>query len=165
MSEKAENLLQILAAEEALYEQLRDLLQREWELMVALDAAALEETARTKEELADEGRLLEESRVAVSAELAREIGVAAERPTLSQLCMRLGGDSARLRESHTRLLVLVSVVRELLDANRALAGDSLAQIRGTLRLLGGLMPGEAVYEPRTVREPTSDAGQLLRRTA
>ena len=165
MSEKAESLLRILEAEEALYGQLRDLLQREWELMVALDAAALEETARTKEELADEGRLLEESRVAVSVELARELGLSAERPTLSQLCLRLGDGSARLRESHSRLLVLVSVVRELLDANRALAGDSLTQIRGTLRLLGGLMPGEAVYQPGTLRDPASEAGQLLRRTA
>jgi hypothetical protein len=133
--------------------------------MVALDAAALEETARTKEELADEGRLLEESRVAVAADLAHELGLATARPTLSQLCLRLGDRSARLRESHSRLLVLVSVVRELLDANRALAGDSLTQIRGTLRLLGGLMPGEAVYQPGTLRDPASEAGQLLRRTA
>jgi hypothetical protein len=160
-----ENLLRVLAAEEALYERLRDLLQREWDLMVTLDAAALEETARSKEELADEGRLLEESRVAVAADLARELGLAADRPTLSQLCVGLGGESARLRDAHNRLLVLVSVVRELLDANRALAGDSLTQIRGTLRLLGGLLPSEAAYEPRTAREPASESGRLLRRTA
>lgn len=165
MSENAENLLRILSAEETLYEQLRDLLQREWELMVALDATALEETTRTKQELADEGRLLEESRVAVSAELARELGLAAERPTLSQLCLRLGDDSSRLRESHTRLLVLVSVVRELLDATRALAGDNLSQIRGTLRLLGGLLPGEVVYEPGMGLDSSPGAGQLVRRTA
>jgi len=161
-----ERLLTILAAEERIYVELRDLLQRERELMVALDAEGLEEVARRKAELADEGRLVEESRIEVAGRLARQLGIREERPTLSRICEALGGGCAALQAAHTRLVVLVSVVRELLDANLALAGEHLGQIRGTLRLLGGLVPSEAVYE-RSVSHGDAPlgVGRLVRRTA
>lgn len=163
----AERLLTILGAEEQVYVELRDLLQRERELMVALDAAGLEEVARRKAELADEGRLVEESRIEVAARLALDLGVEEERPTLSMLCEALGPDAAMLRAAHTRLVVLVSVVRELLDANVAFAGEHLSQIRGTLRLLGGMIPLEAVYErnPHAGGSGAMGVGHLVRRTA
>jgi len=166
VSEAREALLRILKAEEALYLRMRDLLQREWDLMVELDAAALEETARTKFELADEGRLLEESRQAATEVLAAELGLDSKRPTLPELCERLGPDAEALRETHTVLLILVSVVRELLEANEALAGSSVAQIRGTLRLLGSLAPSDGLYDSRTSAEPPPlAAGRLLRQSA
>lgn len=165
MTGVAARLLTILDAEERVYVRMRDLLQRERECMVRLDAERLETIAREKEELADEGRLVEETRLAVAAELSRELGLGEGRPTLSRLCEALGREAGPLREAHTRLVVLVSVVRELLDANAALAGDSLARIRGTLRLLGRMVPGDAVYEARGVPEPAPGVGQLVRRTA
>ena len=50
MNDAVERLLRILTAEERLYVRLRDLLQRERELMVHLDADGLEAIAREKEE-------------------------------------------------------------------------------------------------------------------
>lgn len=161
-----EGLTTVLQAEENLYAQLRDLLQEEHGLMVTLDAEGLERIARRKEELADEGRLVEETRLAVTRELAMELGMQEEAPRLSAICERIGPEGRGLREVHTRLVVLVGVVRELMDANRALAGEALSQVRGTLRLLGGLVPSEITYE----REPGGETqrtgtGQLIRRTA
>ncbi len=166
IEEDTGRLMAILEAEEELYVRLRDLLQHERELMVQMDAAGLEEVTRRKEALADEGRLVEESRLAVASELATRLDLRESRPTLAQLCERLGAASRPLREAHTRLVVLVTVVRELLDANVALAGETVSQIRGTLRLLGRLGPGEATYDPaEPERREGLASGQILSRTA
>ena len=159
-------LIEVLRTEEGLYVRLRDTLQREHALMASRDAKGLEEVARRKEELADEGRLVEETRLLITRELARELGMDTETPRLSALCETLGPRGEELRRIHTRLVVLVGVVRELMDANRALAGDALAQVRGTLQLLGALVPGEVLYDPaaRSGGAPLA-VGQLVRRTA
>ncbi len=159
-----DRLTAVLQSEEELYSGLRDLLQREHTLMAVLDADGLEEVARAKEELTDEGRLIEESRVAVTSELARELDCSDPRPRLCELCERLGAEGLALREAHTRLVVLVAVVQELMDANQALAGESLGQVQGTLRLLGGLVPNESLYQPDAARAH-GGVGQLIRRTA
>ncbi len=163
-----ERLVAILGAEEKVYLEMRDLLQRERELMARLDATGLGELAREKEALADEGRLVEESRAAVAEALAAGLGLDDPRPVpLSRLCEALGPAAARLRQAHTRLVVLVSVVRELLDANVAFAGDNLGRIQGTLQMLGRLLPTEPAYAApgRPVPEARGETGRLVRRSA
>ncbi len=163
-------LTTVLGAEEALYLQLRDALQEEHAMMATLDAEGLSAIALRKEELADEGRVIEDSRRALARELARELGLDDPEPRLSRLCEALGPEGAALREVHTRLVVLLGAVRELMDANQALAGDALSQVRGTLRLLGGLVHGEITYDPQALSESSAESprlgvGQLIRRTA
>lgn len=155
----------VLAAEERLYVELRDLLQRERECMVNLDATGLEDVVLRKEELAGEARLLEETRIQVAGALARELGLREPRPTLSELCDRLEGRASGLREAHTRLVALLGAVRELADANAVFAGDSLAQVRASLELLGRLLPTQPTYRPDARAEATLPAGRLLRRSA
>ena len=158
-------LLAILAAEERVQLEMRDLLQRERELMARLDAEGLGALAREKEALADEGRLVEEGRTAAARALARRLGIDAERPTLSQLCEALGSEAAPLRQAHTRLVVLVSVVRELLDANVAFAGDNLTRITGTLQTLGRLLPVEVGYGRERQGDARGETGRLVRSSA
>ncbi len=159
MTYTVERLVKVLGSEEDLYERMRDLLQAERSLMLKLDAEGLEALVREKEILTDEGRLVEDARGQVVAELAAELEIEESPVSLSRLCVALGAEGGALREAHTRLVVLVSVVQELLDANRILAGESLDQVRGTLRLLGSLSPNgpDAGLRP--------DAGRLIRRTA
>jgi hypothetical protein len=163
--EATRRLLEVLAVEERLYLRMRDLLQREREHMATLDADALMDVAQHKEALADEGRLVEESRVAVAGELAAALGLGEARPSLSRLCAALGPEAEELREAHTRLVVLVSVVRELLDANAALAGDHLMRIRGTLQLLGRLVPEDTLYRAGVGLTHGETPGRLVRRSA
>jgi hypothetical protein len=160
----AHRLLVVLEAEETLYRELRDLLQRERELVIDLDGPALEALVRRKESLAAEGQLLEESRLDVVRELARELGLATERPGLSELAARLA-DAAPLRSAHARLAALVASVRELLDANAVLAGDALSRVRGTLRVLGRFEPGASLYGPAVAPALAAASGRLLSRTA
>lgn len=163
MTEVLDRLQVILAAEESLYVRLRDLLQKEREVVARMDAVALEEMAREKEALGDEGRLLEESRLEVAAELALSLGLPA-RSKLSAICGQLGEQGRGLRRVHNRLVILVSVVRELADANAELVGESLAEVRGTLRLLGGLLPEGSLYRPDGPVQPIHEPGRLLRRS-
>lgn len=164
--ERVRELQTVLEAEIALYVELRELLQRERELIVNLDAVGLEDTVRQKEALAEEGKLLEESRIEVAARLAGELELGPERPTLSQICDRIGVESAPLRRLHSRLVALVGAVRELLDANAGFAGDSLAQVRATLQLLGRLLPTDPTYTTLGGADASRvAAGQLVRRSA
>jgi len=159
MNAIVERLVVVLRAEEELYERMRDLLQTERGLMLELDPVGLDALVREKEILTDEGRLIEDARSQIVVELGAALGLGSQRPSLSELCAALGADGGVLREAHTRLVVLVSVVQELLDANRILAGESLDQVQSTLRLLGSLSSGS----PEAALRP--DAGRLLRRTA
>lgn len=159
------SLLTILEAEERLYVELRDLLQKERVCMVNLDSDGLEEAVRGKEALAVEGRLLEESRSEVARALASQVGLREDPPRLSSLCERLGPRAEPLRERHSRLVALLGAVRELADANASFAGDSLAQIRATLRLFGRMLPAEPTYRPEALGAVAQDAGRIVRRSA
>jgi hypothetical protein len=163
----ADELLRILESEERLYCDLREVLQRERELIVNLDAAGLEDAVLRKEALSAEGRLLEEGRIEVATRLATALGLPAERPTLSGLCDALGAEGGELRRAHSRLVALIGAVRELLDANAGFAGESLGQVRATLQLLGRLLPGDAQYGPGAQAPgPTAPtSGTLVRRSA
>ncbi len=160
-----ERLEAVLEAEERLYREMRELLQKERALIVALDAPGLTEVALEKEALASEGRMLERSRLEVTEELARELGLPTPRPTLSELCAALGAGAGRLPEIHSRLVALVGATRELLDANASFAGDVLAQVGSTLRHLGRLLQERPLYQPGRLAEGPAATGRLLRRTA
>lgn len=155
----------VLDAEENLYVELRDLLQRERECMVGLDPDGLEQAVEAKETLAEEARLLEESRIDVARDLAEEIGIPDPRPTLSRLLEALGDRSGRLREQHSRLVALLAAVRELVDANASFAREGLEQVQDTLRLLGRLLPQEPVYRPSERPRSGRSAGRLVRSVA
>lgn len=157
-------LLTILAAEERLYLELRDLLQRERELILSLDARGVEQAVRDKEILAEEAQLLEESRIEVAAALAQQVGVEG-RPTLSGICDKMGERDGGLREAHSRLSALAGAVQELLHANASFAGEALTRVQGTLRLLGRLLPEAANYGRPGAREIAPRAGRLVRQSA
>jgi len=155
----------VLDAEERLYVELRDLLQRERECMVQLDAEGLEAVVEAKETLLEEAALLEESRLEVVRALVHALGGAIEAPSLSRLCQALGDDAAPLRERHARLVALVAAVGELVELNADVARQGLARVRETLGSLGHLLPPEPVYAPAGVRPGRRAAGRLVESVA
>jgi hypothetical protein len=158
----ARRLQTVLEAEVELYGRMRDLLQEEREILFCLDAERLEDSTRRKAELADEGRVLESGRQALVAQLAHELALPAEGLRLATLCDALGPEHAGLRQVHNQLVILLGVVRELLHANRSMAGQSLTEVRASIDALGGLLP-ETAYGPDGARRQTT--GRLLRRSA
>ncbi|MGH0033736.1 MAG: flagellar protein FlgN [Myxococcota bacterium] len=161
---RLEDLVGLLESEFRIYEELRTLLQEEREHMAALDARRLAQVVEAKEMAAAEARFMEESRLQVARALAEEIGLASERPTLSELSAALGPDAVRLREVHVRLAAVLGAVRELMDANASFAGDSLGQVRDALRTFGRMAPVQATYEPGHRPTAVAAPGRLLRRS-
>ncbi len=159
---RVEHLLVILRREEDLYARLRDVLRDQREVIATMDATeALERLTRAQEELCDEARLLEEGRLEVAAELAARFGLP---PTsrLSEICEQLGPDAVALREAHNRLVIMVGVVRELIEANSTLLGGSISEVRTTLRALGSHVPEDTTYRPSGARARAADTGRLVR---
>ncbi len=164
-ADRISHLVALLESEERVYVELRSLLQREREHMATLDAQALAGVVEAKEMTAAEARYLEESRLALAGALAAEVGLGAERPTLSELCAALGPPADALRELHARLVAVVGAVRELVEANSSFAGDSLIQIQGALRLFGRMSTVESTYGGPGREEGAAVPGRLVRRTA
>lgn len=157
MSDALANLLAVLDAEQALYERLCDVLRTERSALAALDVAALEALVREKEEISDEGRLLEESRAVVTQALAAQLGLANPRPKLSHLCEALGDASPRLLAARQRLGALLALARELLEANHAVSASELANVQASLRALGASPVG---YGRNSAQAP--NPGRLVR---
>jgi hypothetical protein len=154
-------LLAVLEAEHALYERLCEALRAERAALSSCDVPALERLVREKEEISDEGRLLEESRIAVTEAFARQLGIAEARPKLSRLCELLGEASPRLRAAHQRLATLLALARELLEANSAVTVAELANVQSSLRALGATLAGETYGRGA----PAQAAGRIARITA
>ena len=155
----------VLDAEERCYAEIRDVLQRERACMVDRDAAGLEEAVREKEALAEEARLVAESRIEVAAALAHELGVDDPQPTLGALCAALGADDEALRERHARLSALLAAVQELSHANASFARQGIDQVRATLRTLGRITAGEPIYGRDGASQAMPQSGRLVRRVA
>jgi flagellar biosynthesis/type III secretory pathway chaperone len=161
VSDWIERLLDVLAAEQALYERLCDALRAERAALTALDVPQIEACVHEKEEISDEARLLEESRLALTEALAQQLGLAERQPKLARLCERLGDAEPRLREAHLRLGARLSLARELLEANRAVSASELANVQASLRALGATQVG-AGYGARA---DVPDTGRIVRQTA
>ena len=161
--EGTQRLERVLEAEIDLYTRMRDLLHEEREILLCLDAERLEDSTRRKAELADEARVLESGRQAVVAQVSREHSLPLEGLRLASLCERLGPEYTGLRRAHNQLVILLGVVRELLDGNRSMAGQSLAEVRATVDVLGGMLPERASYSADGERRIAT--GRLLRRSA
>ena len=160
MSEElVEKLLGVLALEERVHRDLRELLAEERERMIALDADALYGLAARKEVLAEEGRLAEGGRVALVDQCAQGLGIRETPVPLGRLCDALGEEAAvPLREAQSRLVAVIGAVRELAEANRALGGERLAHVQSTLKLLGRL-------SPTLPADGAAQAGSLVRTSA
>ncbi|HEY8493203.1 MAG TPA: flagellar protein FlgN [Myxococcota bacterium] len=162
LAERVQALAVVLAAEERLYVELRDLLQHERECMIRLDADALEAAVRRKEALVDEAALLEESRLEVTRAIAAALGLE-PRPTLSRLCEALGADAGPLVALHGRLVALLAAVGELVELNASFASEGLEQVRETLASFGRLLPPAPVYGPAGEQGRAPAVARLLQR--
>jgi len=152
----------VLRSEEDLYLRMRSLLRREESELIELDAARIEATVEEKRALAEEGRLLEESRWVITSALSRSLGLGEKAGRLSDLIEALGDEAGELADLHARLVALIGSNQALLDANGSFANRSLVRVRETLRLLGRSTPEEVGYGPRSGRNRVSGRGRLVR---
>jgi len=152
----------VLQAEEGLYLRLKSLLRREESELIGLDADVLESTVEAKRSIAEEARLLEESRRVLTAELGDSLGLAGEDLKLSILMSHLGEGAGQLPMIHARLKALIGTTQALLEANESFANRSLKRVHETLRMLGQAAPEEVGYGPSSHRSSSVGRGRLVR---
>ena len=153
----------VLQTEENLYLRLRDVLRREELQLVELDPAQIADTVDQKRSLAEEGRLLEDSRRALTSTLARSLGLGDQPVKLSALIELLDDEAGRLPELHARLSALIQSTRGLLEANGSFSERSLRRVQETLRMLGRAVPEKVGYGPGSERGAAAmGRGRLVR---
>lgn len=153
----------VLQTEENLYLRLRDVLRREELQLVELDPAQIADTVDQKRSLAEEGRLLEDSRRALTSTLARSLGLGDQPVKLSALIELLDDEAGRLPELHGRLSALIQSTRGLLEANGSFSERSLRRVQETLRMLGRAVPEKVGYGPGSERGAAAmGRGRLVR---
>ena len=162
LAERVGRLQVVLQAEEDLYVRMRSLLRREEEELIRLDPSDLDRTVAEKHALAEEGRLLEESRIVLTRELCEAMGLSSEPIKLSALIETLGPDAMDLPEIHGRLTALVASSHSLLEANELFASRSFDRVRETLKMLGRSGPEVTSYGPGSGRGSSATRGRLVR---
>jgi hypothetical protein len=157
-----QRLLTILAAEERLYGEMRGLLQEERHYFAALEVAEIERVVRRKEALAEEARFLDESRRELVRELADELGLNVEDPSLGTLCDAMGDGATEVAAMHARLKALIGAVRELVVESQGVAGEALFRVQALLKLFSRLAPEVPTYGPLTQpSQARASAGRIV----
>ncbi len=162
IQESVARLEAVLRAEEDLYVRMRTLLVREESELIDLDPSALEQTLEQKRAFAEEARLLEESRILVTAELGAKLGLGDGPFKLSGLISHLGEEAGDLPSLHARLTALIGSTQALLEWNESFANRSLTRVQETLRLLGQAVPEDVGYGPIQKRSRGTGRGRLVR---
>ena len=162
LDEQVRRLEVVLQAEENLYLRLRDVRRREEAELIELDPAQIAATVEQKGSLAEEARLLEDSRRAVAIVLGRALGLGDSPQKLSVLIEALGAEAARLPELHGRLSALVGSTRGLLEANGGFSQRSLRRVQETLKMLGRAVPEKVGYGPGLERGAGVGRGRIVR---
>lgn len=162
VAEQVAGLETVLAAEEGLYLRLRDVLRQEEAELVGLDPARIAELVERKRGLAEEVRLLEDSRRVLARALARSLGLDDRTAKLGELIGLLDREAGRLPELHARLSALLASTRSLVESNGSFADRSLRHVRETLGMLGGSVPERVGYGPGGTGRSEAGRGRLVR---
>lgn len=161
-----ERLVDTLRAQERLFLEMRELLLREHDAIVELEASEVERLAAAKGVLAAEGELLETTRAAIAEEVASELGLDTRPATLTAICRSLGLETGALGELRSRLRALVSGLQSLTEANARLAESALGDVRSTLQLFEQALVDSPTYAtPAETTSPLQRPGLLLDRSA
>jgi flagellar biosynthesis/type III secretory pathway chaperone len=128
-----ESIKSILADEVVVYRTLLDILQREREYLVHLNAAGVEALSKEKDTVVLKLRLLEEERVRLMAGLAAA-GVVPAGASLQELSGRTGDED--FHALRLRMLSLLQSISELNEFNRILIERSSGVVKNALNFLG-----------------------------
>ena len=147
MTKAIARLVEVLEQETRLYEDLAALLEKEREVIRALDMGGLEEQLGTKAILIGRIQKLEGERTSLTAAIAREQGVAGgETVRLLDLVRRAPAPWAgRIMEVRLRLREAVERANERNDANRFFADGLLGVMDGVMDHLKRIIAKPSVY--------------------
>lgn len=149
------------------YRHLLNIVRRERELLVAANLEDLTENNRVKEITLLKVRELEDGRVQIVKDLAKQEGLDVERTRLLDFARHFGGDvDVRFRKLHSVLDLLIKRVREHNQYNEALVTSALDTMTGAIGSVRESVAGGKTYKQTgTVKTGNAESGQLVSREA
>jgi len=163
----AAELVAVLSREAQLAAELLEILQLDQQRIVRHDVEGLEASNRAKEELVLGFQALEQTRLALTGRIGRELGLHADELRVSRICPLLGAQGESLRTAAERLRALVASLGELLAVSRGFVEQSVLGVRTLLGLIHSLRtPEPSAYDATGRMLPGADPGAVaLRREA
>jgi hypothetical protein len=150
------------------YRHLLTVVRKERELLVGAKLDELAENNRVKEMTLLKVRELEETRIKVAKELARQEGLDAERTRLLDFARHFDSSPVgeRFRKLHSVLDLLIKRVREHNQYNEVLVTSALDTMTGAIGHLRDNLGGGKTYKKSgAVKSGTAESGQLVSKEA
>lgn len=141
----------VLSDQVASYRSLLELLQRERECLIALNASGVETLSKEKDTIVLKLRLLEQERIRLMDTFSGEHGRSSD-VTLTMVS-EITGD-ASFRELRVLLVSLIQAISEMNEFNRILIDRSMGVVKNSLRCISGL---------RNVNLKATETGTMLSR--
>jgi len=150
------------------YRHLLTVVRKERELLVAAKLEDLTENNRVKEMTLLKVRELEETRIKVAKELAKQEGLDVERTRLLDFARHFDSSpiGERFRKLHSVLDLLIKRVREHNQYNEVLVTSALDTMTGAIGHLRDNLGGGKTYKKSgAVKSGTAESGQLVSKEA
>lgn len=129
-----------------LYQLLLDVIDNENRAVIFANLEKLNETGKVKENLLLKLRILEEQRKHLLVKLADHFHQPVEKLTLAKLSQLVGEPHAhQLEGCRSKLLALVTEIKEANEHNRDLFAHSLNLVKASVNLIHNLVSSSPVY--------------------
>ena len=154
MTALVSELVAVLQNESELIKELVEILQQDQKRIIKQDIVGLEDSNRCKEGRVLRFQALEESRLALTGQLGKALGLGPDEIRVSTICPRLGPESRELEQAAEKLRALVGSLNELVAVSRGFLEQSILGIRGLLCLIQSLRtPEPQTYDATGRFEP------------
>ena len=164
MADAFQELRDLLAKYQACYRELHEVQVRERDFLAGLDVEGLDANNNRKETLALELRMMEEERLRLVEEIAREQRVETAAVNLTYLAARCRPDLARDFERFAReFKALARDLDRITQTNRKLVQSSLNTARNMERVLRKLVLDHPTYLPTGEMDAGPRAAALVQR--
>ncbi len=160
------NLVETLDQSVKVYRNLLDLIRKEKDILIGADMAELDESNRAKEAMLVKLKLLEQARMKVARDLAREVDCNVDNPRLLEIASHFEGEPGdRLRNLHSVLDLMLKRVSDLNKENEILVQSALKTANGAMDQIRDSFQEKTTYQRKGALSPNAvtSSGQLVRK--
>lgn len=149
------------------YRSLLDCVRKEKEILIKNDIEKLNENNLLKEQILDEIKSLELTRINCAKELAQIVGANSEEPRLLDIAQKISGvEGDRLRVMHSALELILKNLVEINKENARYAETALGTVTHAMENIKESLMGQKTYQKKGNYQQGHDkSGHLVSREA
>lgn len=166
MSDQIKTLIEILTAEQSLYEDILQKIREENEALLSMDSDALLAVTKTKDTLVLRLKALEESRETVTKQIADAAGLSYDTIDLRTIVSLFPGETGTVLESLRSIISsLVTQCRSENERNKKVLSTGAKVLSDALHFFHQALSSPPVYEETKKVRVKSTSGAVLSRQA